>query len=115
MLPTRNCPSRKRGTILRNLAPRTSKRFRSNHPFPVSTSSTCDASMSGRIVIQGIGGIGGVVAGALIDAGMRPVLVTNNADITNAIRGNGLSVKLPDRSFTVQADVHTTLAETQGP
>jgi 2-dehydropantoate 2-reductase len=71
--------------------------------------------MSGRIVIQGIGGIGGVVAGTLVDAGMRPVLVTNNAEIAEAIRANGLRVKLPDRSFTVQADAYTTLAEAQGP
>lgn len=71
--------------------------------------------MSERVVIQGIGGIGGVVAGTLIDAGMKPVLVTNNADITNAIRADGLRVKLPDRAFTVKADVYTTLAEAPGP
>ncbi|NUM53975.1 MAG: 2-dehydropantoate 2-reductase [Candidatus Hydrogenedentes bacterium] len=71
--------------------------------------------MSGRIVIQGIGGIGGIIAGTLIDAGLRPALVTNNAEITEAIRANGLRVKLPDGSFTVQADVYTTLAEAKGP
>lgn len=70
--------------------------------------------MSDRVVILGIGGIGGVVAGCMIEAGLRPVLVTNNADVTAAIRANGLRVKLPNRSFTVQADVYTTLAETSG-
>ena len=71
--------------------------------------------MSDRVVIQGIGGIGGVIAGTLIDAGMRPVLVTNNADITAAIHSNGLRVKLPDRAFTVKAEAYTTLAEAPGP
>lgn len=71
--------------------------------------------MSGRVLIQGIGGIGGVIAGTLIDAGMRPTLVTNNAEITEAIRATGLHVILPERSFTVQADVCTTLAEAGGP
>lgn len=70
--------------------------------------------MSERVVILGIGGIGGVVAGCMIEAGLRPVLVTNNADVTAAIRANGLRVKLPDRSFTVQAEAHTTLGETSG-
>ncbi|MCC6794759.1 MAG: 2-dehydropantoate 2-reductase [Candidatus Hydrogenedentes bacterium] len=70
--------------------------------------------MSDRVVILGIGGIGGVVAGCMIEAGLRPVLVTSNAEVTAAIRANGLRVKLPDRSFTVQAEVFTTLAEASG-
>lgn len=70
--------------------------------------------MSERVVILGIGGIGGVVAGCMIDAGMRPVLVTNNSEVTAAIRADGLRVRLPDRAFTVQADVYTTLTEASG-
>lgn len=67
--------------------------------------------MSQRVVIQGIGGIGGVVAGAMLNAGLRPVLVTNNAEITAAIQNNGLRVSMPERSFTENAEVYTTIAE----
>lgn len=71
--------------------------------------------MAERVVIQGIGGIGGVIAGALLDAGLRPVLVTNNPAITDAIRANGLRVTSRDRAITVPADVFTTLDEAPGP
>lgn len=64
-----------------------------------------------RILIQGIGGIGGVVAGKMIEAGLSPLLVTNNPTITDAIRRDGLRVKTPGRECVVQADVQTTPAE----
>ncbi len=70
--------------------------------------------MSERVVILGIGGIGGVVAGCMIEAGLRPVLITNNAEVTAAICANGLRVKLPDRALAVQAETYTTLAEMPG-
>ena len=38
-----------------------------------------------RILIEGIGGVGGVVAGELIRAGHRPALVTGNPRIAEAI------------------------------
>jgi 2-dehydropantoate 2-reductase len=63
------------------------------------------------ILIEGIGGIGGVVAGELIRAGRRPVLVTGNPKITAAIRQDGLRLHTPDISDTVPAEVYTTLAD----
>ena len=71
--------------------------------------------MAGRIVIEGIGGIGGVIAGALLDAGLRPVLVTSNPAITDAIRANGLRVAQRNRAIDVPADVFTSLDEAPGP
>jgi len=71
--------------------------------------------MAERVVIQGIGGIGGVIAGALLNAGLRPVLVTNNPEITAAIRANGLRVTSRDRVTHVRPDVFTTLADAAGP
>lgn len=64
-----------------------------------------------RILIEGIGGIGGVVAGTMIEAGLSPLLVTNNPTITDAIRRNGLRVQVPGRECVVRADVETTLAD----
>lgn len=51
--------------------------------------------MKPRILIEGIGGIGGIVAAQMLRAGYAPVLVTNNPEITDAIRQNGLRVTLP--------------------
>ncbi len=65
-----------------------------------------------RILIEGVGGIGGVVAGRLIQAGYAPVLVTANAQITAAIRSAGLRVTMPESSFSVppaQCVVYTSL------
>ncbi|NWF67633.1 MAG: 2-dehydropantoate 2-reductase [Chloroflexi bacterium] len=46
-----------------------------------------------RILIEGIGGIGGVLAAKIIQAGYAPVLVTNNQAITDAIKLYGLRIK----------------------
>jgi 2-dehydropantoate 2-reductase len=63
------------------------------------------------ILIQGIGGIGGVIAAELIRAGLRPVLVTSNQAITDAIRKDGLRLHTPDISDTLTAEVYTSLDE----
>jgi ketopantoate reductase len=40
---------------------------------------------STRILVEGIGGIGGVVAGKLIQAGYAPTLVTGNQEILRSL------------------------------
>ncbi|HRK32951.1 MAG TPA: 2-dehydropantoate 2-reductase [Candidatus Hydrogenedentes bacterium] len=67
--------------------------------------------MSERILIQGIGGVGGVIAGLMCNANLRPVLVTNNDAITQAIRADGIRVALPAQNHVALADVFTTLPE----
>jgi 2-dehydropantoate 2-reductase len=64
-----------------------------------------------KILIEGIGGIGGVVAGELIRAGETPVLVTGNEAITSAINDGGLKVKTPERSFTARGQACTSLEQ----
>jgi 2-dehydropantoate 2-reductase len=64
-----------------------------------------------RILIQGIGGIGGVVAGRLQRAGFKPVLVTSNPTITEAIKNNGLQIKTLKEDFSQEAEVYTSLDE----
>lgn len=70
-----------------------------------------------RILLEGIGGVGGVFAGRLIAAGYEPALVTNNVDITNAIAQNGLRTKTPEGAVHVAATPHTLVEEaaTEGP
>lgn len=68
--------------------------------------------MSGeRILIEGVGGIGGVVAARMIAAGYTPVLVTQNPAITEAIQRDGLRLTTPEGSHHVTATVYTTLAD----
>jgi 2-dehydropantoate 2-reductase len=64
-----------------------------------------------RVLIEGIGSIGGVIAGKLIQAGYQPTLVTGNPDISAAINRNGLSVTTPEEKFTVPALAFTTLKD----
>ncbi len=56
-----------------------------------------------RILVSGIGGIGGVLAGEMIRAGHAPALVTGNREIAEAITARGLRVKTPAGAFTVRA------------
>lgn len=65
------------------------------------------------ILIEGIGGIGGVVAARMIQAGYDVTLVTNNATITEAIESNGLQIKTPEGDLTVSAKVYTDLPTDQ--
>jgi 2-dehydropantoate 2-reductase len=62
-----------------------------------------------RILIEGIGGIGGVVAAKLIQAGYQPTLVTNNPAITEAINRDGLRLTTPDGAAAVPAQALTSL------
>jgi 2-dehydropantoate 2-reductase len=64
-----------------------------------------------NILIEGLGGIGGVVAGTMIDAGFRPVLITGNPAITEAVQRDGIRAKTPEKSCHVRADVYTRLDE----
>lgn len=64
-----------------------------------------------RLLIEGIGGIGGVLAAGAIDAGYSPVLITGNAEITRAIAEQGLRVRTPERELRLPAEAHTDLDE----
>lgn len=64
-----------------------------------------------RILIEGVGGIGGVVAARLAQAHYHPVLVTSNAEISEAIDMRGLRVADGKENFSQQADVYTRLDE----
>ncbi len=65
-----------------------------------------------RILIEGIGGIGGVFAAKLIQAGYTPTLVTNNQAITDAIQRNGLQITEGEYSYRVSApDTFTDLED----
>jgi 2-dehydropantoate 2-reductase len=44
------------------------------------------------VLVVGAGAIGGVVTGALLGAGYRPVALTTNRNIANALRGDGIEV-----------------------
>lgn len=56
-----------------------------------------------RILIEGVGGVGGIVAARLTAAGYNPVLVTGNAQIAEAINKNGISAKTTNEEFNVLA------------
>jgi 2-dehydropantoate 2-reductase len=64
-----------------------------------------------RILVEGVGGIGGVVAGKLMQAGYEPTLVTGNREIGEAINQRGLTVIEPGAKFTVAARAFASLAE----
>jgi ketopantoate reductase len=56
-----------------------------------------------RILIEGIGGIGGIIAAKMIRAGHSPVLVTHNLEITEAIDRGGLDLTTSKEQFIVPA------------
>jgi 2-dehydropantoate 2-reductase len=56
-----------------------------------------------RILIEGVGAIGGVLAGKLIQSGYTPTLVTNNPAITDAIKQRGLALTDGEYSFSLRA------------
>lgn len=68
-----------------------------------------------RFLIEGIGGIGGVMAARLIQAGYSPTLVTNNRDITDAINTSGLQVTVDGDTVAVPASAVTSPGDTRGP
>ncbi len=68
-----------------------------------------------RILVAGIGGIGGVLAARLVRAGYGPTLLTHNAAITDAILREGLRITDPRNTFSVPARAYTTLDEVPQP
>ena len=64
-----------------------------------------------RILILGIGSIGGLIAARLIRAGYDPTLVTNNPDVTRTINENGIRVISADDDFTAPAQAYTSIGE----
>lgn len=64
-----------------------------------------------RILLEGIGGVGGVFAGRLIAAGFEPVLVTHNPAITAAIAARGVRAKTPESEVHAAAAPCTRLEE----
>lgn len=67
--------------------------------------------MTERILVEGVGSVGGLLAGELLHQGHALTLVTGNAAITAAIRAQGLAIVTPERRFTVAAEVYTALDE----
>lgn len=64
-----------------------------------------------RILLQGVGGVGGWLAAELIRSHHDITLVTGNAAISAAINRNGISLATPEREFNVPATGYTTLDE----
>ncbi len=64
-----------------------------------------------HILVQGIGSVGGLVAGELIRAGAEPCLVTGNPEISAAINRNGISITTPNDTFHVAASAYTDLRD----
>jgi len=64
-----------------------------------------------RILIQGIGGIGGIMAARLLGAGFDAVLVTGNRAITEAINGRGVRVRMGGKEIAERARAFTSLDE----
>lgn len=64
-----------------------------------------------EILIQGVGAVGGVVAGELCRAGLSPWLVTGSERIAEAIRADGLRVTTPRHSFGVHPRLVVELSE----
>ena len=67
--------------------------------------------MAERVLIEGIGGIGGVIAARMLQNGHQATLVTNNPQITKAINSEGLRINSPEGSVVVRARAYTTLAD----
>jgi 2-dehydropantoate 2-reductase len=55
-----------------------------------------------------------VIAGGLLRSGCDLTIVTNNDEITNAIKNDGIRVSAPKDEWTVHAQAHTQLQDLQG-
>lgn len=67
--------------------------------------------MDEQILIEGVGGIGGVVAGRMIQAGYQPTLITSNPAITEAIQKEGIRITSPEGAAVVKARAYTYLSD----
>lgn len=68
-----------------------------------------------RILIEGLGGVGGVMAARLIAAGYNPVLVTGNAEIAAAVNQNGIKAKTTTEEFQVLSRAVVSLEDLDEP
>ena len=64
-----------------------------------------------KILILGLGAIGGILAGRLIEAGYSPSLITNNLEITQAIIKNGIQIVGKNGSEKFKSEAYTNLNE----
>ncbi len=62
-----------------------------------------------KILLQGVGGVGGIIAAELHRAGHAPTLVTGNPAIAEAINAHGLKATTPERSFAVHPEAVVSL------
>jgi 2-dehydropantoate 2-reductase len=67
-----------------------------------------------RILLQGVGGIGGVTAARLLRAGHDVTLVTGNPEIAGAIDADGLRVETLGERFIQGATAHASLDDLPG-
>ena len=67
--------------------------------------------MSAHLRIEGVGRVGGLLAGERWSHGHDLTLVTGNAKITAAMQRDGIAIDTPERTFTVATKAYTTLAE----
>jgi 2-dehydropantoate 2-reductase len=68
-----------------------------------------------RIIIEGIGGVGGVLAARIIASGHRPLLITGNPAITDAMNTHGIRAITPEGELMVPAAALTSLKEVKTP
>jgi len=68
-----------------------------------------------RILIEGVGGVGGIIAARLVAAGFDPVLVTGNPRIAETINQNGISAKTTTEEFNVLAKAVVSLDDLDEP
>lgn len=73
------------------------------------------ASQGQRLLLMGCGGIGGVIAGGLLETGHNLAIVTHNEEIGQAVNDHGLIVMSPGRKRVVPATAHEHLDEVEGP
>lgn len=90
-----------------------------NLPHSQSDRPPHDAPPSPRILLQGVGGIGGVLAARWIESGLDPVLVTGNEQIANTLNADGLRVsgpgRAPERVIRLRTPAHPTVPESSEP
>jgi len=62
-----------------------------------------------KILLQGVGGVGGIIGAELHRAGFEPALVTGNPDIAQAINARGLLATTPEHAFAVHPEAFVRL------
>ncbi len=67
-----------------------------------------------RLLLMGCGGVGGVIAGGLLQGGRDPTSVTRHEKIRRANSANGLRVVTQEGEWSAPATVYTHLDEIEG-